>query len=140
MPSHSTAHATGHGGEHESIGQKVKNLFTGGGRKNSNDQQHDMSGTGAGPGGEKILDQTGSGEQVPTASANAMGATNMNANAETGWPGVVGGEKLGAIVINLATIDQSGVKLHQHKKESSFVTVPVSSSPPTYIYPFCIVR
>ena len=149
MPSHSTAtahsgvgrHAAhGSGGEHESLGTKVKNLFTGG-RKNSKDtddhHHHDSTattgtgiggtGTATGPGGEKILDQTGSGEQVPTPSANAVGATNLNANAETGWPGVVAGEKLGAIVINLASIDHSAVKLHEHKKESSFVTVPVSS-------------
>lgn len=147
MPSHSTANphssAGNHSGEHESLGTKVKNLFTGG-RKNSKDTDDHhrdstavgagtagaagaASGTATGPGGEKILDQTGSGEQVPTPSANAVGATNLNANAETGWPGLVGGEKLGAIVINLASIDQSAVKLHEHKKESSFVTVPVSS-------------
>jgi hypothetical protein len=145
MPSHSTAHGHGQGhaasGEHESLGTKMKNLFTGGRKhsKDGDDVHHDSSagagagaggatstGTGTGPGGEKILDQTGSGEQVPSPSANAAGATNLNANAETGWPGVVGGEKLGAVIINLSTVDQSAVKLHEHKKESSFVTVPVS--------------
>lgn len=51
----------------------------------------------------------------------------MNSNAETGFPGIIGGEKLGAVIISLASIDHANVKLREHKKEGSFVTVPVSS-------------
>jgi len=126
MPAHSSApHGTGHpANEHESIGTKVKNLFTGGARKQSKDETN-----AAGDQGQKhetIVDQTGGGEQLPSASANAMGADNVNANAETGWPGYIGGDKLGVIMVSLESIDHANVKLHQHKKESSFITVPVS--------------
>jgi hypothetical protein len=134
MPAHSSAaHGTGHSGseEHESIGTKVKNLFTGGARKHSKTDdtlpgQNQGQGQGQEAKHETILDQTGAGEQLPSAAANAMGADNVNANAETGWPGYIGGDKLGAIMISLTSIDHASVKLHQHKKESSFVTVPVS--------------
>lgn len=124
MPAHSSAaHGTGHSSEeHESIGTKVKNLFSGNARKHSkSEEQHTEV-----PKHETIVDQTGAGEQLPSAAANAMGADNVNANAETAWPGVINGEKLGVVLISLASIDHTQVKLHQHKKESSYVTVPVS--------------
>ena len=126
MPTHSTAaHGLGHGDgeEKESIGTKVKNLFSGN-KKHTKDDHPTQDGAVK---HETIVDQSGAGEQLPSAAANAMGADNVNANAETGWPGMINGEKLGAVVISLASIDHSQVKLHQHKKESSFVTVPVSS-------------
>jgi hypothetical protein len=128
MPSHSSAaHGTGHTtNEHESIGTKVKNLFTGGARKQSKDDTNTNTDQGQGQKHETIIDQTGRGEQLPSASANAMGADNVNANAETGWPGYIGGDKLGVVMISLESIDHANVKLHQHKKESSFITVPVS--------------
>jgi hypothetical protein len=140
MPAHSTEqhHGSGnHSGsgnataEHESIGTKVKNLFTGH-RRPSKEDDHSTSttgGQGQGQGqGDKIVDQTGGGEQLPSAAANAIGADNLNSNAETGWPGFVNGDKLGAVLVSLASIDHANVKLHQHKKEGSSVTVPVSSS------------
>jgi len=123
MPGHSTApHGTGHGGnaqEHESIGTKVKNLFSGN-KKHAKDDHSSEA-----PKHETIGDQTGAGEQLPSAAANAMGADNVNANAETAWPGMINGEKLGVVLVSLASIDHTQVKLHQHKKESSYVTVPV---------------
>jgi hypothetical protein len=121
MPSHSTRQ--GHSGDHEqqeSFGTKVKNLFTGH-RKNSKSDDHTEE-----PKHETIVDQNASGEQMPSAAANAIGADNVNANAETGWPGFINGEKLGAVIVQLGSIDHTHVKLHQHKKESCFVTVPVS--------------
>jgi hypothetical protein len=122
MPAHSSAPSgLNHGNteEHESIGTKVKNLFTGH-KKHTNDDH-----TADAPKHETIGDQTGAGEQLPSAAANAMGADNVNANAETGWPGMINGEKLGVVLVSLASIDHTQVKLHQHKKESSYVTVPV---------------
>jgi hypothetical protein len=124
MPAHSSAPSgLNHGNteEHESIGTKVKNLFTGNKKHPKDDHP-----TGEGLKHETIVDQTGAGEQLPSASANAVGAGNVNANAELGWPGMINGEKLGVVMVSLASIDHSQVKLHQHKKESSFVTVPVS--------------
>lgn len=129
MPSHSTSQS----GEHESLGTKVKNLFTGrrqskvgsGTGTGGNDAaSHDTDATAVNP-TERVLDQTPQGDALPSPSANAMGATNANANAETGWPGFIAGEKLAAVVISLSSIDQAAVKLHEHKKEGSFVTVPV---------------
>lgn len=115
----------------------MKNLLTG--RRHSkataDDTSADTDTTAVNPPREeRILDQTGGGGMLPSASANAIGANNGNANAETGWPGVVGGEKLAAVIVSLSSIDQTGVKLHEHKKESTYVTVPVSqgSSPSTY--------
>jgi len=123
MPTHSTApHGTGHGESHESLGTKVKNLFTGNKKHAKDDHTQDA------PKHETIGDQTGAGEQLPSAAANAMGADNVNANAETAWPGMINGEKLGVVLVSLSSIDHTQVKLHQHKKESSYVTVPVCPS------------
>lgn len=134
MPSHSTAHAGSPGGGGESIGTKMKNLLTG--RRQSKISPEDKAdadtaaAAGAGnsaPKDERILDQSGGGAQLPSAAANAVGANNTNANAETGWPGIVGGEKLAAVMVSLSSIDQHGVKLHETKKEGSYVTVPVGA-------------
>jgi hypothetical protein len=125
MPSHSTENQhTAAPGEHESIGTKMKNLFSGNRRNSKNDDPSSTTTTGH----EKIVDQTGGGEQLPSAAANAIGADNLNSNAETGFPGVINGDKLGAIVVSLASIDHANVKLRDLKKEGSFVTVPVSRS------------
>ena len=76
---------------------------------------------------EKILDQNARGQTMPTAEANRIGATNLNSNAETEWPGMIKGEKLGAITVDLRSIDKSKVVLGGGKKgEGSWVIVPVS--------------
>ena len=78
---------------------------------------------------DKILDQNARGQQMPTAEANRVGATNLNANAETEWPGVVKGEKLGAVMVDLRSVDKSKVVLGGGKKgEGSWVIVPVSEA------------
>lgn len=55
--------------------------------------------TSGGPsiGGERVTDQTERGEMLPSVKGNVEGATNLNSNAELGWPGMINGEKLGAI-------------------------------------------
>ena len=76
---------------------------------------------------DKILDQTARGQMMPTAEANRVGATNLNSNAETDWPGMIKGEKLGAVTVDLRSIDKSKVVLGGGKKgEGSWVIVPVS--------------
>lgn len=79
---------------------------------------------------DKILDQTARGEQLPSAGANAIGATNVNANAETGFPGVLhNGQKCGAIVVGLNNVDKNKIELKGGRAhEGSWVTVPVSST------------
>ena len=104
---------------------KVKNLF----RRSSTTHKESASAAPAPVVGEdsaRPLDQTAQGDQLPSASANAMGANNMNANAETGWPGVIQGDKLQAVVVPLNQIDKHKVKVSGGKRgEASWVTVPV---------------
>jgi hypothetical protein len=79
--------------------------------------------------GDKVIDQTAGGDQLPSAKANAMGASNVNANAESGWPGMVGGEKLQLIAVPLGAIDKNKVAHGGGKKGDGYhVTIPVSSS------------
>jgi len=76
---------------------------------------------------DRVLDQTAQGEMLPSPSANAVGATNLNANAENGWPGVINGQHLQSIVVDLHSVDKSKVTLGGGgKKEGSYVLVHVS--------------
>ena len=143
MPAHSTAvEHRGHGEtgheEHEGIGAKIKNLFRKG--STTNEEKHQVTGE---PGTDlndstsqatattattvdRVIDQTPQGEMLPSAGANAIGATNVNANAETGWPGVINGQHLASIVVDLHSIDKNKVTLGGGKKnEGSYVTVHV---------------
>jgi hypothetical protein len=75
---------------------------------------------------DKVIDQTARGEQLPSPGANAIGATNINANAELGWPGTINGEKLGAIVVSINSIVKDKIHLGGGKRnEDCWVTVPV---------------
>ncbi|WWC71615.1 uncharacterized protein I206_105573 [Kwoniella pini CBS 10737] len=155
MPSHSTAPSSGIRSEGSQIEEdgglvgKMKNLF----RKSSTAKDTsetintNVSATNASTGtatvdttssgsagfgqsgqAERVIDQTPRGEMLPSAKANEMGATNLNANAETGYPGIINGNKLNGIVIPLQAIDKSKVVNGGGKKgEGSWVTVPVLS-------------
>jgi hypothetical protein len=141
MPAHSAHPSAGtrtqNTGEHHThdddtgLTGKIKNLFK---KSSTSHESHDTnesvsSSATAVEGVDKILDQTGRGEQLPSAAGNAIGATNLNANAELGWPGVLNGEKLGAVVVDLRGVQRGKVELGGGmKNEGSYVTVPVSSS------------
>lgn len=76
---------------------------------------------------DRVLDQTAQGEMLPSAGANAIGATSLNANAENGWPGVIHGQQLQSVVVDLRALDKSKVTLGGGgKKEGSYVLVHVS--------------
>lgn len=80
--------------------------------------------------GDKVIDQTAGGEQLPSAKANAVGATNLNANAETGWPGFIDGQKLGMVAVPLNAIEKNKVGHSGGKKgEAYYITIPVSLTP-----------
>lgn len=85
------------------------------------------TGTGAGSAVlEQPADQTADGALRPTGSAMAMGATNLNGSAEIGWPGVVQGQPLGAVLVGLGSVRAEDIKVGGGKKgEASWVTVPV---------------
>lgn len=129
MPAHSAKEhpkeAAAHGHDsHEGVVDKVKNLFR---RGSANPDKSNLPASGA-EGGDHVIDQTAAGEQLPSAQGHAAGATNVNANAEMGWPGVVQGGKLQAIVVPLNQVDKAKVSLGGGKKnEGSYVTVPVTS-------------
>lgn len=122
-------------GEHEGIGAKIKSLFK---RGSANDEKRDdqatLHGDESSPAAsttttavDQVVDQTAHGEMLPSAHANAVGATNLNANTETGWPGMINGQHLQAIVVDLRSLDKSKVSLGGGKKgEGNWVTVQVS--------------
>ncbi|RSH88638.1 hypothetical protein EHS25_002865 [Saitozyma podzolica] len=82
---------------------------------------------------DKVLDQTAEGDQLPTRTAGATEKeeeipTYPNANAETGWPGVIKGDKLGAIIIPFSSVVKDKVGIHGGKKnEDCWVTVHITS-------------
>jgi hypothetical protein len=123
MPGHHKDNKAGHDTD-EGLVDKVKNLFR---RNSTKDTAHDAPTSAiAGENPSKPLDQNERGDQLPGPNANAAGATNVNANAETGWPGMINGQKLQAIIIPLNQIDRSKVKISGGKRgEASWVTVPV---------------
>jgi len=136
MPTHSTEHnasdpAVIEANKEGSITSKMKTLFR---RSSAAAPAHaDASKAHASSRDpdtvDAVLDQSSRGEQLPSAEANKMGATNVNANAEMGWPGMVGGDKLGAVVISLQAVEKGKVSLGGGKKgEGSWVTVPVSQA------------
>lgn len=149
--------STTHGDEeHQGIGTKIKNLFrkpsavphdahdtttgttgttgstgvpTGvaesvGG--NGNDSVSQTTATTA-TAVDRVIDQTPQGDMLPSPQGNALGANNLNANAETGWPGVIQGQHLASIVVDLHSVDKTRVTLGGGKKnEGSTVTIHVS--------------
>ncbi|WWD02498.1 hypothetical protein V865_000538 [Kwoniella europaea PYCC6329] len=156
MPSHSTQASAGtrteSGGQEEDGGLigKMKNLF-----RRSSTTQRDTSetintdvgstphaqtgvvdtttsgsagfGSGAGK-AERVIDQTPKGEMLPPAKGNEIGATNLNQNAELGYPGVINGSKLSGVLVPLGAIDKSKIAVGGGKKgEASWVTVPILS-------------
>ncbi|WVR07446.1 hypothetical protein IAU60_004487 [Kwoniella sp. DSM 27419] len=145
MPSHSSQAAAGTrtegaGPEDEGLVAKMKNLF----RRSSTTKDDAVEGapaagsTTSGTDGiqERVIDQTEQGEMIPSAHGNAIGATNLNSSAELGWPGVVHGEKLGAIVIPLHAVDKSKITVKGGKKgEGSYVTVPINSHFSQLVHP-----
>ncbi|KAK8854857.1 hypothetical protein IAR55_003596 [Kwoniella newhampshirensis] len=85
---------------------------------------------------EKVIDQTPRGEMLPSAKGNAIGATNVNSNAELGWPGMIQGEKLGGILVSLHGVEKGKVTLGGGKKgEGSWVTVPITSHFSNLVHP-----
>lgn len=139
--------ASGGRTEEEGIGSKIKHFLHLGDRKpstvGSNTEQHESAAGGAPTGDaasqatattatavdDHVIDQTAQGEMIPSAEANRIGATNLNANAENGWPGTIHGEKLGLVTVDLRSVDKTKVTLGGGKKgEGSWVIVPVSSS------------
>lgn len=151
-----TGHEHGHE-THEGIGTKIKNLFrrasasheqkpaevpqtgaqTGtqaGGQTGVLDQSHHAANDATSQATattatavDRVIDQTPQGDMLPSAHANAAGATNVNANAETGWPGVINGQPLASIVVDLHSIDKGRITLGGGKKhEGSWVIVHVS--------------
>jgi len=141
MPAHSQAHnASAIAQDDDGFIGKFKNMFRSGSSSAPPDRRPltgnivnpKVEGTAAAqkpepPTVEAINDQTGSGEQMPDARGNAMGATTLNANAELKWPGTINGEKLGAIVVNLGGLDRAQVKMGGKKNEAAWVTIPVGS-------------
>ncbi|WVQ99944.1 hypothetical protein IAU59_007087 [Kwoniella sp. CBS 9459] len=152
MPNHSThpsagTRTEGGGGDNEPEDQglvaKMKNLFRRSSTTTKDTSDTFNTGVGAGTGTgtgtdtsalasegvqERVVDQTSKGEMMPSTKANEIGATNLNANAELGWPGNIHGEKLGAIVIPLHGVEKGKVHLGGGgKKEGSYVTVPITS-------------
>lgn len=75
--------------------------------------------------GERLTDQTERGEMLPSAGGNAEGATNLNSNAEMGWPGMINNEKLAAILIPLSSIGKKVGLGGGKKAEGSWVSVQV---------------
>lgn len=86
-----------------------------------------VDGNGVGGNTDRVLDQTAQGDMLPSANANRIGATNINANAESGWPGVINGQKLGSIAIDLRSIDKKVTLGGGKKGEGSWVIVQVGS-------------
>jgi len=136
MPGGAGEHAPA--GEHEGIGAKIKSLFKrGSANDDKRDDQATLHGDETSPAAsttttavDQVVDQTAHGEMLPSAHANAVGATNLNANAETGWPGMINGQHLQAIVVDLRSLDKSKVSLGGGKKgEGNWVTVQVSGGP-----------
>lgn len=153
MPGGANEH-TSSSGEHEGIGAKIMHFFRRG--SGANDDKHAADSHTSGSQGvthsgtenpshssdtgsqgtattatavEHVIDQTPQGEMLPTAGANAMGATNLNANAETGWPGFIQGQPLQGIIVDLRSVDKSKVTLGGGKRgEGNWVTVNVGIS------------
>ena len=124
------------------FGTKIKNLFRRGSASSpekhaisppfnaeqSNETMSQATSTTATAVDDRVIDQTVRGEMAPTAEANRFGATNLNANAETTWPGTIDGEKLGAVIVDLRAVEKGKVTVGGGKKgHASWVIVPVSS-------------
>lgn len=146
MPAHSTAHnasdpAVIKANKDESLGTKIGNLFrrpsstatpTNPADRRTSATTNNTANTGNTGSTDQtavdaVLDQTSRGEQLPSAAANAMGATNVNSSAEMGWPGQINGDRLGAVMVDLHGVEEGKVTLGGGKKgEGSWVLVPVS--------------
>jgi len=75
---------------------------------------------------DSIADESPKRDQVGAADTQA--SLHVDGTAETGWPGVIHGDKLGAVVVGLDNLNKLEVKLHGGKKgEGSWVTVPVNA-------------
>ncbi|ORY35453.1 hypothetical protein BCR39DRAFT_509803 [Naematelia encephala] len=71
---------------------------------------------------DAITDQNAQGQQLTPAAGAA------DAHAETNWPGIVYGEKLGAIVVDLRAVDKTKVTVGTSKKLGTTVLVPIGST------------
>lgn len=125
MPSHNKEHSH----EDEGLVDKVKNLFR---RGSSHPEGHahghnkDSQAQTAG-GDDKIIDQTPQGGQLPPSGVASAGGGGVDETAESGWPGMVDGGKLQAVVVPLNQVDRNKVAISGGKRgEASWVTVPVS--------------
>jgi len=157
MPAHSTETAAGshtshppQEGEHTGIADKIKHFLHLDTASHTNTNTNTNPNTATTPttagmedsvssattavepqsqtqGVDRILDQTASGGQLPSPEANAAGATNVNANAEMGWPGMINGEKLGEIVVDLRGVEKDKVHLGGGKRGEGMVTIPVTA-------------
>ncbi|OWT39075.1 hypothetical protein C362_03239 [Cryptococcus neoformans Bt1] len=127
-----SAIAENEGGNEPGFASRMKNMF----RRASSSVKERPSApsasetTSGGPsiGGERVTDQTERGEMLPSVKGNVEGATNLNSNAELGWPGMINGEKLGAILIPLSSIGKKVGLGGGKKADASWVTVQVTSN------------
>lgn len=81
-----------------------------------------------GAAGETIVDQNARGDQLPSGEANKIGATSVNANAELAWPGIIGGQRLGAVRVPLTSIKREVTLGGGKKNEGSWVTLVVNAA------------
>ncbi|KIR58862.1 hypothetical protein I312_104587 [Cryptococcus bacillisporus CA1280] len=143
IPSHSTRETSTHhdesaiaehegGGSEPGFASRVKNIFR---RASSSLKERpsapsasETTSGGTNIAGERLTDQTERGEMLPSAGGNAEGATNLNSNAEMGWPGIINNEKLAAILIPLSSIGKKVGLGGGKKAEGSWVSVQVTSS------------
>ncbi|KAK4689492.1 hypothetical protein P7C73_g613, partial [Tremellales sp. Uapishka_1] len=121
MPSHSTtnpstAAAAAEGDEGSGIGSKIKNLF----RRSST---QDMSQPQA---PHKASESAAHPPAVPEGGEQPLPLSE--GNAESKWPGVIQGTKLGAVLVSLGGVDKAKVTMGGGKKgEGSWVLVPIAS-------------
>jgi len=130
MPAHSTIrNPEGAKAHEESALDKLKHLFRRPSQHAASAEEKKAASNESGNETpfETIADQSVQGDQMAPAHAMNEGATNMNGNAEQRWPGVINGQKLGAIVVSLAHVDEKDVKLNGGKKgQSAWVTIPIN--------------
>ena len=136
MPSHSTTAAGTRPdpADEQGLSSKIKNIFRRSSASSPSKPTKPLPVEHGEP--ERILDQTATNEMEPSPSANAIGATNLNANAESTWPGVIDGEKLAGVVVDLRSVEKGKVHLGGGgKKESSWVMVPVTGHFANLVHP-----
>ncbi|WVN90211.1 uncharacterized protein L203_105447 [Cryptococcus depauperatus CBS 7841] len=114
--------------ENQGFTSKVKNLFRRGSATTKGNIVSEVAPGSTSAAEESIGDQTDRGEMVAPKEANMEGATNVNSSAELGWPGVVHGEKLGAIIAPLSNVGKKPELSGKKKSEAWYVNVMINAS------------